>query len=384
MHFIVELFFSVIGGCDGLPGFCRGNAESLLHIAGELTVSVLTPVPVEKRCVKGDMPTLLRVIGVADDNRIAFDNGTHRFAGALCIFRGYCCDGWHENTIHTFFRQIAEVSVHQFSREADGIGSDRRQSLFVNFACAQIGQLNLKSQSTPEGGPEWHGFPIGKHPGQTDGDVTFFSSFRIRVVFKQQFLSKFEEIWCLFTGFLCICKLLSDRSILRITEDFAAFAPVVGYPGIAVGKTDNGSFTMVGTERARGVGFLCIGKISHTVNTDKCFGWVILFKAFLSNESSADGTHNAGIRGTDDFTTGVLLKGTKYGIISECTALDNNLVTQTVQIGDSDNLCKNIFNDGTAQAGHNICGLFAVSLLCDNAAVHENRTAAAKGSGVVG
>ena len=274
--------------------------------------------------------------------------------------------------------------MHQFSWEADGIGSDRRQSVFVNFACAQIGQLNLKSQSTPEGGPEWHGFPIGKHPGQTDGDVTFFSSFRIRVVFKQQFLSKFEEIWCLFTGFLCICKLLSDRSILRITEDFAAFAPVVGYPGIAVGKTDNGSFTMVGAEGTRGVGFLCIGKISHTVNADKCFGRVVLLETLFGNKGSADGTHDAGIRGTDNFTACILLKGTEHRIISEGTALDNNLVPQTVQIGDSDNLCKNIFNDGTAQAGHNICGLFAVSLLRDNAAVHENRTAAAKGSGVVG
>ena len=170
------------------------------------------------------MPTLFRVIGVTDDNRIAFDDGTHRFAGALCIFRGYCCDGWHENTIHTFFRQIAEVSVHQFSREADGIGSDCGQSVFVNFACAQIGQLNLKSQSTPEGGPEWHGFPIGKHPGQTDGDVTFFSSFRIRVVFKQQFLSKFEEIWCLFTGFLDTFSCAQPVSSCALAASSCTFA----------------------------------------------------------------------------------------------------------------------------------------------------------------
>ena len=185
MHFVVELFFSGIGGCNGLPGFCRRNAESLLHIAGELTVSVLTPVPVEKRCVKGYMPTFLRGIGVADNNRIAFDDGAHGFAGAFFIFRGYCCDGWHKYAVNTFFRQIAQMTVHQFSREADGIGSDRRQSVFVNFACAQIGQLNLKSQSTPEGGPEWHGFPIGKHPGQTDGDVTLFGGFRTRIILEQ-------------------------------------------------------------------------------------------------------------------------------------------------------------------------------------------------------
>ena len=79
-----------------------------------------------------------------------------------------------------------------------------------------------------------------------------------------------------------------------------------------------------------------------------------------------------------------MLHGPQDGIVSEGSALDHDIIAKGIQVGDTDDLGENIFDDGPAQACHDVAGLLAVSLLRDNAAVHEDGAAAAKGGRSLG
>ena len=76
---------SGIGLSDGLSGALGTDVEDLLHVAGELLVSVLIGVPVEEGVQEGDAELLVRVVAVANDHGIALHHGAHREAGFLGV-----------------------------------------------------------------------------------------------------------------------------------------------------------------------------------------------------------------------------------------------------------------------------------------------------------
>ena len=123
----------------------RGNAERLLHVLCELAVSVLRQMPMKQRRIKRNAPSALRIIGIANDNRIAFDNRAHGFTGFRHIFTLYRRDRRHENAVYALFFQIAQMSVHELRRKTCRIRGDGRQAVFIHRAGAAIGHLYMIS-----------------------------------------------------------------------------------------------------------------------------------------------------------------------------------------------------------------------------------------------
>ena len=68
-------FFTACGGDPELPG----------HILLQLPVHVLFSVPVEQRCVEGDIPFPGGIVGVPNDDGVALHHGAHGFAGLLPV-----------------------------------------------------------------------------------------------------------------------------------------------------------------------------------------------------------------------------------------------------------------------------------------------------------
>src|SRR5699024_2095205 len=112
-------------------------------------------------------------------------------------------------------------------------------------------------------------------------------------------------------------------------------------------KTYDSSLTMVSTERTGRIRFLCIGKVIHGVKTDKSL-LSLLTKSLFGDQSSADSTHDPRIRSPYHIFPQILLHSSEHCIILESSSLDYDLISQTVQIGDTDHLCKNILNNGPA------------------------------------
>ena len=100
---------------------------------------------------------------------------------------------------------------------------------------------------------------------------------------------------------------------------------------------------------------------------------------FLCDQSNTDGAHDPRIGGTDHFFAQIFFHGSKNGVILKGSPLDHDLVAQGIHIGYADHFRKYIFYDGTAQPGHDVLGLLAVSLFGDDAAVHKYRAPASKG-----
>ena len=98
----------------------------------------------------------------------------------------------------------------------------------------------------------------------------------------------------------------------------------------------------------------------------------------FGDEGHAHCTHKAWIGGTDDLAACVLFHSPHNGVIFKGTSLDHNALSQRVQVGDTDHLCKYILYDGAAQSRHDVLRQAAVSLLGDDAAVHKDRTAASQ------
>ena len=270
------------------------------------------------------------------------------------------------------------MAVNQLCGETYRIGYNGFQTVFIFLSCTLSGHLHGKSQRFPEGCPERHRIPEGKHPGDTDRDILVRRYLSDFVRLKQQFFAQLIQIGCLFPGLFFLLQPGAHGGILYVTKDLAALTAVIGHPGIAVGKRNNGALAMVGTERAGNVGLLRKGKVPHGLQSGKGTLFLMGQRPFSGCHSRTDRAHNARIRCTDHLFAGILFQRPQYSVILERTALYNDPVAQRIQILQTDNLGKYIFYNGTAQTGHDIARILAVSLLCDNTAVHKYCTAAAQ------
>ena len=267
--------------------------------------------------------------------------------------------------------------MNKFCREAYRVRSNGRQSFLVHLSCTCRRNLDFKSQSLPEGSPKWHSLPEREDSRNTNSNVSVNFGFRIRIFFHQQLFTKNVEIG----HFLQSLPFLPDLSlyflILRISQHFSPFTAVVCDPGVSVGKTYDCSLTMVGAERTGGIRFLCIGKVVHSLKTDKGLLF-LLTKPFFCDQGSSDSAHDPRVRSPYYIFSQILLHSSEHCIVLECSSLYYNLISQTIQIRDTDHLCKYVFYDGPAQPGHNVPRQFSVALFRNNTAVHKNRTPAAQ------
>ena len=269
------------------------------------------------------------------------------------------------------------MSVDKFCGEAYCIGSNRRQAFLVHFSCACRGNLDLKSQCLPESSPERHGFPESEDSRDANSNISLNFRFRIRVFFHQKFFTEDIKI----RHFLQSLSFLPDLGlylfILWISQHLSPLTAVIGDPGITIRETYDSPFAMVGAERTGGIGFLCIGKVIHSLKTDESLLFR-LAKSFFRDQGSSNSSHDPRIRGPYHIFPQILLHGSKHCVILESSSLDYDLISQTVQIRNTDNFGKHIFNNGPAKSCHNIPRQFTVSLLCNNTAVHKNRTPASQ------
>ena len=139
---------------------------------------------------------------------------------------------------------------------------------------------------------------------------------------------------------------------------------------------------MVGAEGTGGVGLLGVGEVLQGVQADE--GALLPRHALLGEQGRADGPHHPGVGGPDDAAAGVLLQSPEHRVVAEGAPLDHDGVPQGVQVGDADDLGKDVLNDGPAQSRHNVPGQLAVALLGDDAAVHKDGAPAAQLGGVLG
>ena len=351
---------------------------SLMDIFCELLIPVFFCVPVEQRIVERDPEYMLRIVGVLDDERISLYDRAHPFTRRFLVFRLDGGDGRHEDPVHMHVRETADMSVDELRREADRIGGNRGKSRFVEHMAARGGHADGKAQRTEKCRPERHGLPEGEDTRDPDHKIPGGYVFRDRVIFPQQGFPELVAVRDFVTLFhALVLKFLNSR-IFRVSEDFSALTAVVGDPGLAVREADDRPFAVVRAERARGVRLLGVGKGIHRVKSDESPLFRSIRHRLFCEDRGADRTHHARIRGADDGLSGVLLKCAQNGVITEGSALDHDVIPERVEVRDPDDLCEDILDDRTAEAGHDIFRLFPVSLLGDDAAVHEDGTAAAE------
>ena len=364
-----------IGGGDGSSGFLRGDAAAPLHVSDKLIVPVGIVIPEEHRGIKRDAPLLFRTVRIADNKGIPLDHRAHRIAGLLGVLGGHNADGGHKDAVHLLLYQVADVPMHQFGREADGVRGHRRKAAFIEFAGARPGDLDSVSKRLEKGLPEGHIVPEGEHPGQPDDRVPLLCRCA-GVVPEQELFPQGKQVrnFFLFQGLFP--DLLPDGSICRIAEDLPLLTAVVGHPAAAVGEGDDGAFAVVHTERTGGVGGLGVGEVLQGVQPDE--GAPAIFHPLLCQQRRTDGSHDARIGCTGHLAADVLLQRCKYRIVAEGAALDNDGISQRIQIGNADDLGEHILDDRPAETGHDVPGEFAVALLGDDRAVHKDRAAAAE------
>ena len=90
------------------------------------------------------------------------------------------------------------------------------------------------------------------------------------------------------------------------------------------------------------------------------------------------------IRGTDNFTACILLKGTEHRIISEGTALDNNVFAQLCGGRYFDDFKQGVFDDRVGQPCGNISHRGTLFLRLFYLGVHENGAAGTQVDGMFG
>ena len=267
--------------------------------------------------------------------------------------------------------------MHQFRREAHRIGSNGGKAGFIQCPVAQCRKLHLKAQAAPEGAPEGHGVPERKAAGQADGHIPRRGGAGNRIFLKQQLLPQAEQIGGLLLLGQLFLHLFLHAGRLGVAQHLAPLTPVVGHPGAAGGEGDDGPLAMVGAEGAGRIGRLGVAKCVQRVQPDESFlrsGGAL----FLGQQGHADGAHDAGVRGAHHFPAQILFHCAQYRVVLEGTALHHDLIAQRIQVGHPNDLGEHIFNDGTAQPGHNVVGLLAVALFGHDAAVHKHGAAAAQ------
>ena len=367
-----------VGIADRLFDLGFRNLISLTDIFCELLIPVFFRVPMEQRIVKRDPEYMLRIVGVFDDERISLYDRAHPFTRLFLVFRLDGGDGRHEDPVHMHLRETADMSVDELRREADRIGGNRGKSRFVEHMAARGGHTDGKAERTEKCRPERHVLPEGEDTRDPDHKIPGGYVFWDRVIFPQQGFPELVAVRDFVTLFhALVLKFLNSR-IFRVSEDFSALTAVVGDPGLAVREADDRSFAVVRAERARGVRLLGVGKGIHRVESDESPLFRSIRHRLFCEDRGADRTHHARIRGADDGLSGVLLKCAQNGVIPEGSALDHDVIPERVEVRDPDDLCEDILDDRTAEAGHDIFRLFPVSLLGDDAAVHEDGAAAAE------
>lgn len=139
---------------------------------------------------------------------------------------------------------------------------------------------------------------------------------------------------------------------------------------------------MVGTVGTGNIHPLGVAEIRQGVKTDKAGTArrpiALRLQLPLGQQGRSDAAHFSGIGGPGDLTAQVLLQRPQHSVVFERTALHDHFVSQGSGAGDADDLGKDVFDDGTAKARHNVIGLTAVFLFRDDGAVHKHRAAAAQ------
>ena len=139
----------------------------------------------------------------------------------------------------------------------------------------------------------------------------------------------------------------------------------------------NRPFTVILTEGTGDICLLGVGECIHSVQADKgrCKAFLHLF---LRDKGRPDGAHQPRIGGPGHISSDILLHGAENRIIFKGSALHHDPLPQGADVGDADHLGKYILYNGTAQSGHDIFRILAVSLFRDDTAVHKYRTAASQ------
>ena len=119
-----------------------------------------------------------------------------------------------------------------------------------------------------------------------------------------------------------------------------------------------------------------VGEVLQGVQPDE--GAPAIFHPLLCQQRRTDGSHDARIGRAGHLAADVLLQRCKHRIVTEGAALDNDGISQRIQIGNADDLGEHILDDRPAETGHDVPGEFAVALLGDDRAVHKDRAAAAE------
>ena len=192
----------------------------------QLTVHVAVAVPVEQRAVEGYAEAALGVVGVADDQRVSFDDGAHRHARILTVLRRHRRHDRHEDSVDALPCQVPEVPVHEFGGEADGVGGDGRQALLVACARAEVREPGREAKGAQQRRPKRRLVPQRQHTRQADDGVLVWQQRRARVFLEQQLFAGLEQVGD--RGGLCahLLELGAGLLIAEVSDDAAALAAV--------------------------------------------------------------------------------------------------------------------------------------------------------------
>ena len=268
--------------------------------------------------------------------------------------------------------------MDQFCRKTHRIRCYGRKAAFINASGTLRRNFYLVSQRLPENSPEGHGFPEGQHPGNSDRHLLIRLNLLIRIILEQQPFAHIKKIRnALLLRFLFLKPAL-HRFILRVPQDLSPLTAVIGNPEIPVGKPHNRSAAVVCTEGTGKIRLLLIGKILQAVKSLESLLYPLFLHMFFRKKGSAYSPHNPRIWRPNNRPARILLHSPQNSIVFKGAALDYDLISQAVQIGDANHLCKYIFDDRPAKSCHDISRQLPIPLLRDNAAVHKNRTAASQ------
>ena len=220
----------------------------------------------------GDAPHSLRIVGVSDDQRISLDHSAHGLAGLLRVLGWHGGDRRHEDPVHAFLRQVAEMSVDQFCRESRPCPTSlRRVRSRRSSWCWDLRASRWKSQGPQEGPPERHRLPECEHAGDPDGHVIRFlqEGSGWEYFLRSSFSPVAEQVRHRIGLLHRVLQFLPDLRIPGISQDLPPLAAVVGDPGIPVGEGQDGPLAVVGAERAGGVRLLAVGESVQVIQADE-------------------------------------------------------------------------------------------------------------------
>ena len=187
-----------------------------------------------------------------------------------------------------------------------------------------------------------------------------------RLIREQPFIFPGKQIW---------------SRILFFLPAKAPLTAVAGDITSAPGEFIDGQTAVVGTSAAFGHGsgkrqflHLCFGQ----------HGRLLALIPFSCDQSRTESSHDSGDIRTDDLAFGNLFQASQYRIIIECTALNDDMLSERRGIGYLDDLKQRVFDDGIGKSGGDIIhtGPFLLRLL--HTGIHEYRTAGSKVDGIFG